>query len=82
MNIVSVSDFRSNISQYLNRINYNDDVFLIKKGTLVVAQVAKPQTTKTSAIKTEFVSKWSGAFKVIKPLPANKIRDLIDYSGL
>jgi bifunctional DNA-binding transcriptional regulator/antitoxin component of YhaV-PrlF toxin-antitoxin module len=35
-----------------------------------------------SKINNDFVSKWSGAFKVKNPIPADKIRDYIDYSDL
>ena len=41
MNIVSVTDFRNNISDYLNRLTYNNESFFIKKGKLVVAKIIK-----------------------------------------
>ena len=31
--------------------------------------------------KNDYVSKWSGAFRVKNPIPADKIRDYIDYSS-
>ncbi len=38
-NIVNISDFRNNISDYINRVIYNKDSFLLKKGKLIVAKV-------------------------------------------
>lgn len=38
-NIVKISDFRNNISDYINRVIYNKDSFLLKKGKLIVARV-------------------------------------------
>lgn len=38
-NIVNVSDFRNNISDYINRVIYNKDSFLLKKGKSIVARV-------------------------------------------
>ena len=38
-NIVSISDFRNNISDYINRVVYNKDSFLLKKGKSIVAKV-------------------------------------------
>jgi len=38
-NIVNVSDFRNNISDYINRVRYNKDSFLLKKGKSIVARV-------------------------------------------
>lgn len=81
MQIVSVSDFRSNISEYLNQIKYGDTGFLIKKGNKIIAQVSKPKKT-TTLPQTGFADKWHGAFKVNESYPADKIRDFIDYSDL
>ena len=39
-NIVNISDFRNNISDYINRVIYNKDSFLLKKGKSIVARVA------------------------------------------
>ncbi len=38
-NIVKISDFRNNISDYINRVIYNKDSFLLKKGKSIVARV-------------------------------------------
>lgn len=38
-NIVKISEFRNNISDYINRVIYNKDSFLLKKGKLIVARV-------------------------------------------
>jgi len=38
-NIVNVSDFRNHISDYINRIIYKNDSFLLKKGKTVVVKV-------------------------------------------
>lgn len=82
MQTISVSDFRSNISDYLNQIKYSDSDFLIKKGNKVIAQIGKPRVLPPTEPEQDFATKWAGAFKVKNPLPADKIRDLIDYSDL
>lgn len=38
-NIVNISEFRNNISDYINRVIYNKDSFLLKKGKSIVARV-------------------------------------------
>lgn len=38
-NIVNISEFRNNISDYINRVIYNKDSFLLKKGKSIVAKV-------------------------------------------
>ena len=38
-NIVKISDFRNNISDYINRVIYNKDSFLLKKGKSIVARI-------------------------------------------
>ncbi|MEK7495665.1 MAG: hypothetical protein AAB603_03685 [Patescibacteria group bacterium] len=38
-NVVNISDFRNNISDYINRVIYNKDSFLLKKGKSIVARV-------------------------------------------
>jgi hypothetical protein len=82
MQTVSVSDFRSNISEYLNQIKYNNTGNLNKNGNKIEAQVNKPQTQPISKPSQDFATKWSGAFNIKNPIPADKIRDLIDYSDL
>lgn len=52
MNIVAVSDFRNNLSDYLNRVIYSDEEIYIKKGKSVVAKIskAKSKTKKPSIL--------------------------------
>ncbi|PIV09086.1 hypothetical protein COS31_00195 [Candidatus Roizmanbacteria bacterium CG02_land_8_20_14_3_00_36_15] len=38
-NIVNISEFRNNISDYINRVIYNKDSFLLKKGKSIVAKI-------------------------------------------
>lgn len=38
-NIINISEFRNNISDYINRVIYNKDSFLLKKGKTIVAKV-------------------------------------------
>lgn len=37
--IINVSDFRNNIADYINKIKYNNDTFLLKKGKSIVAKI-------------------------------------------
>ncbi len=38
-NIINITEFRNNISDYINRVIYNKDSFLLKKGKSIVAKV-------------------------------------------
>ncbi len=38
-NTISVSQLRNDISEYLNRVRYNKDVLIIKKGNTPVAKI-------------------------------------------
>ena len=59
-------------------------VNLRKKAGLTTHGRVKISATKSKIIisktKSDFVSKWAGAFRVKNPIPANKIKDYIDYS--
>jgi hypothetical protein len=37
--VVNVSDFRNNISDYINRLIYKNESFLLRKGKCIVAKV-------------------------------------------
>lgn len=41
MNVIAVSDFRNNFSDYLNRVVYSGEDIYIKKGKSVVAKISK-----------------------------------------
>jgi len=47
-NIINISDFRNNISDYINRVIYNKDYFLLKRGKKIVAKVVNYQKSKES----------------------------------
>jgi prevent-host-death family protein len=38
-NIVNISDFRANIAEYIDKVKYKKDVFILMKGKEVVAKV-------------------------------------------
>lgn len=46
----------------------------VHKKTVIVPKREVKKTTKEGLLK------WAGAFKVKNPIPADKIRDYIDYS--
>jgi len=45
MNVIAVSDFRNNLSDYLNRVVYSGEDIYIKKGKSVVAKISKTKRT-------------------------------------
>ncbi|OGK15729.1 hypothetical protein A2774_00595 [Candidatus Roizmanbacteria bacterium RIFCSPHIGHO2_01_FULL_39_12c] len=61
-NIVKVSDFRNNISDYLNRIIYKNESFLIKKGNSIVAKVTIYKKTGESI--QDKIKKYAGIWSV------------------
>jgi antitoxin (DNA-binding transcriptional repressor) of toxin-antitoxin stability system len=47
-NIINISDFRNNISDYINRVIYNKEYFLLKRGKKIVTKVVNYQKSKES----------------------------------
>ncbi len=58
-NIVSISDFRNNISDYVNRVRYNKDSFLLKKGKSIVARVVIYNEKKVADKIKKYAGIWS-----------------------
>lgn len=58
-NIVNISDFRNNISDYINRVIYNKDSFLLKKGKSIVAKVVVYQEKK-AYLNEDKIKKYAG----------------------
>ena len=58
-NIVNISDFRNNISDYINRVIYNKDSFLLKKGKSIVAKVVVYQEKK-EYLNEDKIKKYAG----------------------
>ena len=58
-NIISISDFRNNISDYINRVTYKKESFLLKKGKSIVAKVITYDKNKKQ-IKNKSVSRFAG----------------------
>ena len=58
-NIISISDFRNNISDYINRVTYKKESFLLKKGKSIVAKVITYDKNKKQ-IKNTSVSRFAG----------------------
>lgn len=58
-NIVNISDFRNNISDYINRIVYKNESFLIKKGKSIVAKIDSYKKSD-SASWDEKIKKFAG----------------------
>jgi len=58
-NIINISDFRNNISDYINRVIYNKDYFLLKRGKKIVAKVVNYQKSKESK-KEDKIARFAG----------------------
>ncbi|NCO89020.1 hypothetical protein AUK04_02430 [Candidatus Roizmanbacteria bacterium CG2_30_33_16] len=58
-NIVNISEFRNNISDYINRVIYNKDTFLLKKGKSIVAKVLIYREEKEN-ISKDRIKKFAG----------------------
>ena len=58
-NIVNISDFRNNISDYINRVRYNKDSFLLKKGKSIVAKVVVYKEQK-ELLTEDKIKKYAG----------------------
>ncbi len=69
-NIVNISEFRNNISDYINRVIYNKDSFLLKKGKSIVARVVFYKEQK-ELLTEDKIKKYAGIWS---DKEANKIR--------
>ena len=58
-NIVNISEFRNNISDYINRVIYNKDSFLLKKGKSIVTKVVFYKEKKESLTEDK-IKKYTG----------------------
>ena len=58
-NIINISEFRNNISDYINRVIYNRDSFLLKKGKSIVAKVVFYKGQEESLTR-EKIKKYAG----------------------
>jgi|GEM_PF-3517068 len=58
-NIINISDFRNNISDYLNRVVYKKDSFLLKRGKTIIAKVSVYEKQK-EALTEDRIRKYTG----------------------
>ena len=70
-NIVSISDFRNNISDYINRVVYNKDSFLLKKGKSIVAKVIVYKEKK-ELLTEDKIKKYAG---ILSDVEAKNIKN-------
>jgi len=69
-NIINISDFRNNISDYINRVIYNKDSFLLKKGKSIVAKVVVYKEQE-ELLTEDKIKKYAG---ILSDVEAKKIR--------
>lgn len=70
VNIVNISDFRNNISDYINRVVYKNDSFLLKRGRSIVAKVISYRKEK-EALTEDKIKKYAG---ILSDSEAKKIK--------
>lgn len=69
-NLINVSDFRNNISDYLNRVLYHNESFLLKKGKRIIAKVTG--YNKSEEVLTEDkIKKYAG---ILNDSEAKKVK--------
>lgn len=69
-NIINISEFRNNISDYINRVIYNKDSFLLKKGKSIVARIVFYKEQK-ELLTEDKIKKYAGIWS---DKEANSIR--------
>jgi len=69
--IITISDFRNNISDYINRIVYNKSSFLLKKGKSIVAKVSYYQEKENESNRDK-IKKYAG---ILTDLEAKRIKE-------
>ncbi|PJC30479.1 hypothetical protein CO051_05495 [Candidatus Roizmanbacteria bacterium CG_4_9_14_0_2_um_filter_39_13] len=70
-NIISISDFRNNISDYINRVTYNKDSFLLKRGKSIVAKIVVYQEKK-EYLAEDKIKKYAG---ILNDMEAKDIKN-------
>lgn len=86
MNIINVTEFRNNIGTYIDRLIYNNEEFLLKKGNKVVAKVSTYNEKNKSKKMTTFrdlAGLWDSETgeieKMNKMIDAEDVKDLIVF---
>ena len=59
MNVINISDFRNNISEYINRVIYKNESILLKRGKTIVAKLASYKTGDESHSENK-IKKFAG----------------------
>jgi len=77
-NIINISDFRNNISDYINRVIYNKDSFLLKKGKSIVAKVVVYKEQE-ELLTEDKIKKYAG---ILSDVEAKKIRKHMSFVGV
>jgi len=70
-NVINVSEFRNNISDYINRVIYNNDSFLLKKGRSIVAKVVTYKEQK-EVITEDKIKKYAGILSDVEAKQVKK----------
>lgn len=69
-NLINVSDFRNNISDYLNRVFYHNESFLLKKGKRIIAKVTVYDQKEEVLIENK-IKKYTG---ILNDSEAKKVK--------
>lgn len=65
MNIINISAFRNNISDYINRLIYKNESILLKKGKSIVAKITPYDETNKTGKNSKGLLELSGLWKDI-----------------
>lgn len=88
-NTVNITDFRNNIGTYIDKVIYNKESFLIKKGKSIVATVMAYDEKKKSTERKEGLRRlvglwhdidWKKYKKAIEAIEKKDREDLFDLS--
>lgn len=61
-NVVSITDFRNNISNYINKVIYNKDSILLKKRKSIVAEIIAYDRERRIEERNKLLSKLAGSW--------------------
>ena len=59
MNVINISDFRNNISDFINRVIYKKESFLLRRGKSIVAKIVV-YNEKQKGLKEDKIAKFAG----------------------
>jgi antitoxin (DNA-binding transcriptional repressor) of toxin-antitoxin stability system len=81
-NIVSVTDFRNNIADVLNRVKYRQETIYLIRGKTLVAKISKVDDYLPARVKSRKQENVAvGFFPAVKVIATRELGELREFGG-